>query len=297
MVKKTIRHKTGAVEYTIYTIEEAKKAGIKYTSWKEAKKGEYSVTDDGYVAICCNKYVYKRGNYSVVAIRYPFGSYTYNEKNGKPGKNVKVLFNRPPKKRSGSIIRKKEKIDVFAIVYLATCDEAEAYKFIYPRSTTYKARYWGRQCLLNQPIAEAIEKQLSMLLERHGINKSNIPELWKEALKMARKTKNVNAFVRIVEDLTKAHYPQEKVRTSLRIIRKSKQKGGIVDIIREEDAKLEKLGEIKNDNYLLPEVQEVKSDDASTVTKQTTDMSIMQERDTTFDEDKNIGHDPADKEH
>lgn len=290
MFKKCIRHKKGTVEYTIYTLEEAKKAGIKFTSWKEAKEGEYSSTDDGYVAVCYKKYVYARETFNVVAILYPFNSHIYNERDGKPIGNPKFIFHRKKKVKKPApqrTIIMEPKIGVFAIVYLATCSATEAYRFIYPRSAIQKARYWGRQCLLSPEISERIEKELTILLERRGIARSSVPELMQEALKMARDKQDCTNFNRAVENIIKAHFPTERTRKSFRIIRKSTQAGIFADVITEEDERLKEHG--TSDNDLLSKVQDLKSNDPDAVTKQTVDVSVVQERNTRLGESQNNG--------
>jgi len=301
MLKKTIRHPKGTVVYTIYTVEEAKKAGIKFTSWKKAKVGEYSATDDGYVAICFKKYVYVKKNINIVRIVYPFGAYIYNEKNGKPVPTAKVVYQgKKLKKRIEERthplpIIPESKIGAFAIVYLATCNAAEAYMFVHPRASRPKARYWGRQCLLTPQISERIEKELTLLLEQRGIAKSSVPDLMQEALEMARDRKDCANFNRAVENIIKAHFPVEKTRKSFRIVRKSTQTGTFADIITEEDERLKEHG--TGDNDILPRVSDIKSDDPDAVTKQTVDMSVVSERNTRLGESENIRYDPTDKEH
>ena len=46
-----IRHKDiGLVSYRVYRKEEADKEKINYKYWKEAKEGDYAVSDDEYVS-------------------------------------------------------------------------------------------------------------------------------------------------------------------------------------------------------------------------------------------------------
>ena len=51
MYEISINHKgVGKTYYTIYTKDEAENEGVEYKYWKEAKKGDYALSDDNYVA-------------------------------------------------------------------------------------------------------------------------------------------------------------------------------------------------------------------------------------------------------
>ena len=66
--------------YNIYTLSESRKKNIACVPWRDAKKGEWGLTDDGYVAECLNRRVYNKRNNIV----FPFGqAFTSKTSKGK----------------------------------------------------------------------------------------------------------------------------------------------------------------------------------------------------------------------
>jgi len=68
-LKKGARREYYEQSYNIYTEEEAIERKLSIVSWRDAKKGEWGLTDDGYVAECLNRRKYGKRNNVV----FPFG--------------------------------------------------------------------------------------------------------------------------------------------------------------------------------------------------------------------------------
>ena len=67
--------------YKIFRKDEADKQDIKYVYWKDARTGDYVVSDDKYVAKCINRREYpgNRDNTNIY-LRFPWGYTFFNPK-------------------------------------------------------------------------------------------------------------------------------------------------------------------------------------------------------------------------
>jgi hypothetical protein len=63
--------------YTIYRKKEADSENLEYKYWREAKEGEYGISDDEFVAKVISKSIY---NPSSIYVRYPYGYTFFNPK-------------------------------------------------------------------------------------------------------------------------------------------------------------------------------------------------------------------------
>ena len=79
--------------YEIYTKDEAKERNIDYKHWRECKKGDYGISDDGFVAICLNRREYKNTSNLV----FPYGQ-------GFARKTGSAKLEYLPHKKSGSYV-------------------------------------------------------------------------------------------------------------------------------------------------------------------------------------------------
>ena len=57
------------VTYPVYSEEEADEKNIKYRSWRECEVGDFGISDDGYIAECVNRKIYKDSE----QVTFPYG--------------------------------------------------------------------------------------------------------------------------------------------------------------------------------------------------------------------------------
>lgn len=70
----------GYKDFRIYSQQEADDLGIKYVYWLEAKKGDWALSDDGYVGECLKVYgPYKQGKYLRRMMTFSFAAVWDNE--------------------------------------------------------------------------------------------------------------------------------------------------------------------------------------------------------------------------
>lgn len=72
----TKHKKDDIIEHTIYTEAEAKAVGRSYVPWSSAQRGDWGLTDDGYIAECIDRKTYKGRDF----IRFSFAGVWLNQK-------------------------------------------------------------------------------------------------------------------------------------------------------------------------------------------------------------------------
>ena len=241
MYEISIKHKDkGRVNYTIYSKEEADAKSIPYKHWKDAKIGEYALSDDNYVAevIQRKEYTAKNGVDNIY-IRVPWGYTFYAPKYSAPDFVTKGrLSNSTLSGKPQLEVRKgSEEWKALAIAY-STCFKADlAIDIAFPDSTPNKKRTMKRW-MKTQEFKSMVKDELKGLLAEKGYGESDIIDLLSEAQTMAKDKKDVTNFIRVIENIQDMLGMRDKtvVKTTDTIQATATRK--LLDEIAEEEAVL-----------------------------------------------------------
>jgi hypothetical protein len=193
-------------KFNVYQQNEADKKGFLYIEWRHADKGDYALSDDGYVGRCLSRKVYtdKKGRTKTFVkcahgVQWVTNSgkfmYEPNKEAGtyshvKPGrwedrearttraKNAVTAYvsdiiqgNKPDWEMIGRIYRPDQKI---------------------PEATV-------RRLFKKQRIVDMVEKKLKEILIDRGITQENVVDLQLEALDLARNKGDVSNFLKVTD--------------------------------------------------------------------------------------------------
>ena len=120
----TIKHKDiGAKTYEIYTKEEADTEGLEYSHWRDAREGQWALSDDGFVSKVIKRKEYPTNNQiDNVYLRFAWG-YTFFNPEYK-GKELKVKGRQSNTTMTGKrpieVKAKQERMKNLAMVYART---------------------------------------------------------------------------------------------------------------------------------------------------------------------------------
>ena len=238
----TIHHKGDKepADYKIYKQEEMDEKGRGYTYWKEAREGDYALSDDGFCAkvIKRTKYPNDRGSHSIY-LRVPWGYVMWNPKY--PSKKFKVKGRVTPHTFKGQPLfqgfKKKEKFKNLAMCYAQTMNKDLAIDLSMGTQTDSEHMNWKRR-MNTEEFRSMVREELQKLLDGHGYTGDFTMELLGEAIELAKGKKDVSNLMRAVENLQDMHGMKDKslVKTTTQIEAVSTRK--MLDEIDEEEKKL-----------------------------------------------------------
>ena len=202
----------GITTYQVYRQEEADKEGIEYKHWKDADKGEYGVSDDGYVA----KVIYRReydSNHDIrnIYIRFPWGYTFYNPKY--PTKKLKASG-----RKSNTTFTGKSRIEVqsgqdklknLAAMFALKPDYDLAVDWALGSTTPEERRRWKRT-MKSEGFKKMVREELQKLLTDHGLTEDYTLELLSSTIDKAKNKNDVTNLLRAVENLQDMHGMKDK---------------------------------------------------------------------------------------
>tara|TARA_R100001530_G_scaffold60761_2_gene43868 strand:+ start:1356 stop:2102 length:747 start_codon:yes stop_codon:yes gene_type:complete len=222
--------------YSIYRKEEADEEKLSYKYWREAKEGDYALSDDKYVAKVITKSTYKPTS---VYIRLAYGYTFYN-----PNYNTVKLIasgrksnNTISGKTQWEVLSGGQKMKNLAMVYAQTMDYNKAINHVLDNPTNNQMIMWKRR-MKKEKFKDMVRDELQKLLEDHGLTEGFTLDLLEETIKKARDKGDVTNLMRAVDNLQDMHGMKEKhlVKTVESIEATSNVK--LIDELREEEEKL-----------------------------------------------------------
>lgn len=204
MYEISINHKDkGRVSYSVFTKEEADKEDIAYKYWKEAKKGEYALTDDNYVGKVIQKKKYDSNNgVTSYYVRMPFGYAFHSPRypNQKLNADGRVSNHTLSGKPQLEVRKGTQEWKNLAMVY-ATCFNMDlAIETVYEDPSASKIRT-AKRWMRTQEFKSMVKDELKEVLAEKGYNRSKTIDLLSKGLQMAESKNDVTNFLRVVENI------------------------------------------------------------------------------------------------
>ena len=232
-----IRHKDkGLVSYKVYRKEEADKEKINYKYWKEAKEGDYAVSDDEYVSKVIKKKSYDAvDGRSSVYMRFPWGYTFYNPKY--PSKKLVVAGRKTNVTFTGKsyieVQAGQDNMKNLAQMFALKPDYDLAIEWALGAVTQSQRRKWKRT-MKSEVFKKMVREELQNLLHEHGLTEKYTLDLLESAISVAKDKKDVPSMMRAVENLQDMHGMKEKYMTKTVDKLESKSVTLIDDITKEE---------------------------------------------------------------
>jgi len=226
--------------YSVYREEEAKKEGIDYVYWKDAKAKQYALSDDKYVALVISKRLYP-SNHDIpnTYLRFPWGYTFFNSKYSSKKLNVKgrktnVTFTG---KSYIEVQAGQDKMTHLATMFALKPDYDLAIEWAMGAVTDSERRKWKRT-MKSEKFKSMVRDELQGLLLEHGLTEKYTLELLEKTIAMASDKKDITNLLRAVDNLQDMHGMKDKhlVKTTDRIEASSSTK--LLDELIEEEQKL-----------------------------------------------------------
>ena len=236
----THRGDDGPTTYKVYRESEAKKENIGYVYWKKAEKGDYAVSDDGYVAMVISKREYP-SNHDIpnTYLRFPWGYTFFNAKY--PSKKLNVKGRKTNVTFTGKsyieVQSGQDKMKNLATMFALKPDYDLAIEWALGAVTDNERRKWKRT-MKSEIFKNMVKDELQGLLTEHGLTENYTLELLEETIKLAKDKKDITNLMRAVDNLQDMHGMKEKhlVKTTDRLEASSSTK--LLDEIVEEEQRL-----------------------------------------------------------
>tara|TARA_R100001163_G_C5033132_1_gene172849 strand:+ start:424 stop:1170 length:747 start_codon:yes stop_codon:yes gene_type:complete len=233
-----IHHKgdNAPTTYKIFKKEEADSENIQYKYWREAREGEYGISDDNYVAKVISKSVY---NPTSIYVRYPYGYTFFNPKY--ESVSLKASGRKSNTTISGKtqweVLSNGQKMKNLAMVYAQTMDYDKAIEHVLDNPTDNQKVMWKRR-MKKEKFSDMVRDELQKLLQEHGLTEAYTLELLEETIKKAKDKGDVTNLMRAVDNLQDMHGMKEKhqVKVTEQIEATSNTK--LIDELRETEDKL-----------------------------------------------------------
>jgi len=237
----TINHKDiGKTEYPIYREEEAKEKGIKYLYWQKANRGQYALTDDGWVAKVISKKNYsdkqKRMSYYY---RMPFGYIMWDPKypNKKFNCGGRVANNTFSGKSWLNVKVNSEDYQALAMWAALTEDRDVAIDQVYgPVSDTKRRKL--RRHMRTEVFKRMKRDEAQKLLTDNMMDADYFIDLMKKGVDIALKKEDVNGIRGFVNDGMEIHGMKDKETVTITDKLEATQTRKLIDNINAEEDKL-----------------------------------------------------------
>ena len=236
-----IKHRgKGLTKYDIYTSKEMDKLGKEYVSWKDAKIGEWALSDDGFCAKVINRKEYPNNNgQTSTYIRLPWGYFLWNAKYPTIKFNVKgrmtayTISGKPQLE----VKKKSEKMRNLAMSYAQTMNKDLAIDLALGSLTNSQHGMWKRR-MKSEVFRDMVREELQELLTKHGMTEDYTLDLLGDTINTAKDKKDVTNLMRAVENLQDMHGMKDKskLKTTTQIEGTVTRK--LLDKIQEEEKKL-----------------------------------------------------------
>jgi len=243
MIEKVINHKDerGRTVYKIYTKDEADKAGIKYVYWHAAEKGDMTLSDDGYVGKCISAKWYphdasRRNSLMNKLVTTPYGMAYHKPGRVSPELLAEMRNNYWTISGKNDLVgRRKNRALQIAKLYARTLDLDYSIAEAEKNNPDWGFMRWKKWCK-SEEFKEMYSEELTKLLADKGFTRAKTLELLQKAVDMSLNKQNVNALIKIVENLTKMQgmdKPEQTTTTTK--IEATKLAGYLDDVSQEED--------------------------------------------------------------
>lgn len=237
----TIKHKDiGAKTYEIYTEEEASKEGLEYSHWKDAREGEWALSDDGFVSKVIKRKSYKgTDKIDNVYLRFAWGYTFYNPT--RRGGNLKVQGRKSNTTMTGKrpieVKAKQKKMQNLAMVYAQTMNTEDTIARVCGDVSSNEDRRIKRY-MRTEVFKGMVRDELAKLLSEHGMSEDYTLDLLSSTIKKAQDKGDVTNLMRAIENLQDMHGMKDKhlVKTTDTLEATSTVK--LIDELREEEQKL-----------------------------------------------------------
>jgi hypothetical protein len=217
---------------------------LKYKHWRDVDRGEYGISDDGYIGECLSKKVYtdKKGRTKTyITMCYGVQWGTPNARLlYEPNKKANIYNQVKPrswKEREANKTRTKNVVNAYVEQLLS--DQKVDFKVlgnIYrPDQAIPEATV--RRLFKQEEIQTMVEEKMKELLTKKGVTKETVIDLHLKALEMAENKADISNFLRATENFMKMldMEPNKKITTDTLEIDFTKK---IEDQIEQEDKKL-----------------------------------------------------------
>ncbi len=233
-----IHHKgdNAPTTYKIYRKEEADNEDLEYKHWREAREGEYGLSDDDYVAKVISKSIYKPTS---IYVRYPYGYTFFNPKY--TSVQLKASGRKSNTTISGKtnweVLSNGQKMKNLAMVYAQTMDYDKAIEHVLDNPTDNQKIMWKRR-MKKEKFKDMVRDELQELLKEHGMTEEYTLQLLEDTIQTAKAKGDVTNLMRAVDNLQDMHGMKEKhlVKTTEQIEATSNTK--LIDELRETEDKL-----------------------------------------------------------
>lgn len=197
------------VEHIVYSQAEADKADIEYVPWRDARDGQWALTDDGYVVECIYRRVCgKKANNSTSGHYYEFSiGQSFETSSARllylPRKETGNFHSISGKRWQDSKYRKYRNRD-FAKAYVYQMlagepDYAKLGKIARPSSTKPVVQ---TKFLLNQEwMQEMIDTELEKILKKKGISEETVLDMIMKGASIAENKEDAANYLRATENL------------------------------------------------------------------------------------------------
>ena len=243
-----INHRNiGKTCYKIYTKNEADNEKIEYTHWKDAKQGEYAISDDGIVAKIIKRaqYTDKRRKKDNTYVRFPWGYHFFNENDGlKPlnAKGRKSSYTMSGKTYM-EVSKGQEKMKNLAMVYAKVLNSDMAIELAFGVIDDKQKRRWKRM-IKTEVFSNMVKEELNELLGKHALTEEYTIKLLKETIEAAKIKGDITNLLKCVDNLQDMHGMKDKniVKTTQKLEATTTKK--LVDDIFEEEKLLAEKTEV-----------------------------------------------------
>ena len=222
--------------YKIYRQKEADNENLEYKHWREAKEGEYGISDDEFVAKVISKSIY---NPSSVYIRYPYGYTFFNPKysSTKLKASGRKANNTISGKTQWEVLTNGQKMKNLAMVYAQTMDFDKTIEHVLDNPTDNQKVMWKKR-MKKERFKDMVRDELQALLKDHGLTEAYTLELLEETIKKAKDKGDITNLMRAVDNLQDMHGMKDKhlIKTTEQIEATSNTK--LIDELRETEDKL-----------------------------------------------------------
>ena len=237
----TIKHKDiGSKTYEIYTKEEADKEGLQYNYWKEAREGQWALSDDNFVSKVITRKKYPTNNQiDNVYLRFAWG-YTFFNPEYK-GKELKVKGRQSNTTMTGKrpieVKAKQERMKNLAMVYARPLNTDDTIAKVGGEISSNQDRRVKRY-MRTEVFKGMVRDELSKLLTKHEMSEDYTLELLAKTIKKAQDKGDVTNLMRAIENLQDMHGMKDKhlIKTTDTLEATSTTK--LIDELREEEQKL-----------------------------------------------------------
>lgn len=207
MAEFMTRHFGGvSKEWAIYSVEEAENEGIEYVHWKIARKGDWALTDDGFVCevVRSKKFKPKGNKSSRYELTFPFVRCfsTQRRLEYEEFQNMTTPVWLREEMQKG---RTKRVVKLFAKAMLEHGrflpeDVLKGIAVQYRPDVANPTAQFLR--LLKRPeVWTMIHEDVSRLLSTSGLDPEKILDMYKESFEVAKETKNAAAMRAVAKDL------------------------------------------------------------------------------------------------